>query len=156
MLKNLAMCLRRTCISLESAGDVEDIIVEWFIKLLCEREKGLGSGVQEGFVVASVDRVVGRFREANGGVRKALDETEEHRHAVESCGEGDEGRDDERCVGRALNLESCEKCHNIRSCFVGLFRRRLPARPTRGGKFPVVGAPLWANTEAAGIVEVEK
>ena len=89
VLKNLAMCLRRTCISLESSGDVEDIIVEWFIKLLCEREKGLGVGLQEGFVVASVDGVVGRLREAHGGIRETLDETEEHGHAVEGGGEGD-------------------------------------------------------------------
>ena len=121
MLKNLAMCLRRTCISLESSGDVEDIIVEWFIKLLCEREKGLGAGLQEGFVVASVDGVVGRLREAHGGIRETLDETEEHGHAVEGGGEGDKGQNDEGCVGSALNLESCEKCHNINiimSCFV--------------------------------------
>ena len=129
--------------------------MEWFIKLLCEREKGLGSGVQEGFIVASVDRIVGRFREANGGVRKSLDETEEHGHAVESCGEGDEGRDDERCVGRALNLESCEKCHNNKVLFRWFFPSTSPGAlhagwKVSGGRCAVVGEHRGGGNRRGG------
>ena len=83
-------------------------------------EKELGFGLQESFVVANIHRVVGGLSGALGRVRKVFEEAEEGGHAVEGCGEGNKSNDDVRSVGSALNLESCEKCHNIiMSCFVG-------------------------------------
>ena len=126
-------------------------------QIALREKKGLGVGLQEGFIVASVDGVVGRLREAHVGVGESFDETEQHGHAVEGCGEGDEGRDDERCVGSALNLESCEKCHNNNELFRWVNPSTFPGAPHAGLRFSgwSVGKEL-ADTEAAGIVEVEK